>query len=152
MKSTLTNIILADVTPGFQFYLYSVKCEDSNGDVIDSRHRRKFLFDLGFWDGVVKDMPAKEKADLKRAVFFNGSFFFSARKIIALEQLPFKLPTAEKAEGDQITVMQMLHYLAPDEIQPKKTVATKPNEISFDNRCGDCTRAFATSDALLKHW
>jgi hypothetical protein len=154
MTTALSNIILASVTPGFQFYLYSVNCQDSNGDVIDSRHRRKFLFDIGFWDGVVKDMPAKEKDDMKRVVFFNGSFCFSGRRIDELEpdKLPLRLPTGEKAEGDQITVMQMVHYLAPTELQQAPPESTKPEEISFDNRCSNCTKAFADVGSLLQHW
>ena len=59
----------------------------------------------------------KEKEDLKRVIFFNGSFFFSGRRIDALNNLPMKLPTTEKAEGDEMTVMQMIHYLAPNELQ-----------------------------------
>jgi hypothetical protein len=59
MKSCISNIILANVSPSFQFYLYSVNCVDANGDSIDSRYRRKFLFDTGLWDGFLKTMPEK---------------------------------------------------------------------------------------------
>ena len=153
MQTALSNIILANISPGFSFYLYSVKCDDSKGDSIDSRFRRKFLFDIGLWDGLLEDMPRKEKEDLKRVVWFNGSFFFSSRKIPELDpdKLPLKLPASEKAEGDQITVMHMLHYLAPTELQTTLD-EDKPNEISFDNRCSNCTRAFADVGSLLQHW
>jgi hypothetical protein len=153
LKSCLSNIILADVTDGFQFYLYSVNCEDANGDAMDSRHRRKFLFDLGFWDGMQKDMPEKEKDDLKRIVFFSGSFFFSGRPIAGLEpdKLPLELHVDEKAEGDSIRIMQMVHYLAPLELKPKAT-GVKADEVAFDKRCSNCAKAFADVGSLLQHW
>ena len=153
LKSCISNIILADVTQGFQFYLYSVACIDANGDNIDSRHRRKFLFDIGFWDGLLKDMPEKEKEDLKRVVFFSGSFFFTARPVPGLEpsNLPRALPVNEKAEGDTIQVQQSMHYLAPTELKQAAQAVGK-NEVAFDKRCSDCTKAFADIGSLLQHW
>ena len=97
-------------------------------------------------------MPAKEKEDLKRVVFFNGSFFFSGRRIDALNDLPMKLPTTEKAEGDEMTVMQMIHYLAPNELQTSPPESTKSDEICFDNRCNNCTKTFTDVGSLLQHW
>lgn len=153
IKSCISNIILADVSPAFQFYLYSVHCVDANGDAIDSRYRRKFLFDTGLWDGLLKDMPEKEKNDLKRVVFFNGSFFVSARPIAGLEPqiLPLQLPTNASAEGETIKVQQVVHYLAPKELTQARA-ATAENEVAFDKRCSNCAKAFPDVGSLLQHW
>jgi hypothetical protein len=120
---------------------------------MDSRHRRRFLFDEGFWNGLAGDMPEKEKNDLRRVVFFSGSFFFSGRPVRGLEpeSLPLTLPVGEKAEGDSIRVMQMVHYLAPHEIRAGKA-ESKPNEVSFDKRCSNCAKGFADVGSLLQHW
>jgi hypothetical protein len=122
--------------------------------MIDSRHRRKFLFDNGFWDGLLKEMPEKEKADWKRAVFFSGSFFFSSRAIPGVEshKLPLLLPTGPEAEGDSITVQQVVHYLAPNELLNSPKVPVSDAEVSFDKRCSGCTRAFQDVGSLLQHW
>ena len=74
MQSCLSNVMQVDVSENFQFFLYSVAVENDQGEQIESRHRRKFLFDLGLWNGLLKDMPEKEKDDLRRVVFFQGSF------------------------------------------------------------------------------
>jgi hypothetical protein len=120
---------------------------------MDSRYRRRFLFEHGFWDGFLKDMPTKEKEDLRRVVFFSGSFFFSARPIPGLEsdKLPMPLPTTEKAEGDTIQIQQVVHYLAPTELCPEKQVAGN-SEVCFDKRCANCTKAFIDVGSLLQHW
>jgi hypothetical protein len=150
--------MMATVSPNFQFFLYSVQMIDSDGNQMESRHRRKFLFDVGLWDGLLKGMPEKEKDDLKRVVFFQGSFFFAARKIPGLEpeKLPLTLPISEeKAEGDSFQVMQVLHYLTPIELQFKgstRSAGPKEGELSFDKRCADCTMAFKDTGDLIQHW
>jgi len=145
----------ADVSENFQFFLYSVAVEDSNGDQIESRHRRKFLFDLGLWNGLLKEMPDKEKEDLRRVVFFQGSFFYSARRIPGLEaeKLSKDLPLTQEAEGDTIKVMQVFHHVTPVELKTKRGAATtaKKGEVSFDKRCNDCTKCFTDTGALLQH-
>jgi len=145
----------ADVSENFQFFLYSVAVEDSNGDQIESRHRRKFLFDLGLWNGLLKEMPDKEKEDLRRVVFFQGSFFYSARRIPGLEaeKLSKDLPLTQEAEGDTIKVMQVFHHVTPVELKTKRGAATtaKKGEVSFDKRCSDCTKCFTDTGALLQH-
>ena len=147
----------ADVMENFQFFLYSVGVENDHGELIESRHRRKFLFDLGLWNGVLKDMPDKEKEDLKRVVFFQGSFFYSARRVPGFEpeNLPLNLPLSEEAEGDTIKVLQVVHYVTPVELKQKLSTKQEPSDdtkISFDKRCNDCTRAFPDTGALLQHW
>jgi hypothetical protein len=153
LKSVLTNVILAEINEHFQFFMYSVRVQDAKNEEIESRHRRKVLFDLGFWNGLLCDMPEKEKEDLRRVVFFQGGFFYSARKIDALEEnkLPMSLSVGEKAEGDSITVCQMFHYITPIELQSSRAV-TRTGEISFDKRCADCTKSFGDVGALLQHW
>jgi hypothetical protein len=154
LSAVVSNVMMAEVSPNFQFFLYSVQILDSDENQIESRHRRKFLFDLGLWDGVLSEMPENEKDDLKRVVFFQGSFFFSARKVPGLEpeKLPLALPiSAEKAEGDTIKVMQMLHYVIPVELDSANP-SPQEGEVIFDKRCADCTMAFKDVGALLQHW
>lgn len=154
MKSCLSNVMEADVCENFQFFLYSVAVENDHGEQIESRHRRKYLFDLGLWKGLLKEMPDKEKEDLKRVVFFQGSFFYSARKIPGLEpeKLTLTLPVSDEAEGDTIKVVQVFHYVTPLELKPKVNLESKTDEVSFDKRCNDCTKGFADVGALLQHW
>ena len=154
LESVLSNIVLAKLTENFQFYLYSVNCIDANGDLIDSRHRRKFLFDIGFWDGHFKDMPESEKLDWKRVIFFSGSFFFSGRPIPGFEsnKLPLTLQTGSKSEGDTIEVRQAVHYISPLELKPETVTPVSKAEIKLDKRCANCTKAFQDVGALLQHW
>jgi len=161
MTSCLSNVMVADVCENFQFFLYSVAVVDDKGDQLESRHRRKFLFDLGLWNGLLKDMPAKEKEDLRRVVFFQGSFFYSARKIprFEAENLPMSLPMTQDAEGDSINVVQVFHYVTPVELKTKESTSsaststkTKDGELSFDKRCNDCAKCFTDVGALLQHW
>ena len=157
MTSCISNVMQADVCDNFQFFLYSVAVENDHGEQIESRHRRKFLFDLGLWNGILRDMPDKEKDDLRRVVFFQGSFFYSARKIPGLEpqKLPMTLPVTEDAEGDTIKVVQVFHYVTPKELKTEKNPDgknLKNDEISFDKRCNDCAKGFVDSGALLQHW
>jgi hypothetical protein len=157
LSSVQSNVMMANVSPNFQFFLYSVQIIDSEGNQIESRLRRKVLFDLGLWDGLLKGMSMKEKDDLKRVVFFQGSFFYAARKIPGLEAeklpLPLHIPV-EKAEGDSIQIMQLVHYVSPIELQYKDSASSsrKEGELSFDKRCADCTTAFKDSGDLLQHW
>ena len=157
MTSCLSNVMQADISENFQFFLYSVAVENDHGEQIESRHRRKFLFDLGLWNGVLKDLPDKEKDDLRRVVFFQGSFFYSARKIPGLEpqELPMTLPVTEDAEGDTIKVVQVFHYITPVELKTDikhGAKKLKDGEISFDKRCNDCAKCFVDSGALFQHW
>jgi len=159
LRSCLSNVMQADVCDNFQFFLYSVTVENDRGEQIESRHRRKFLFDLGLWNGLLKDMPDKQKEDLRRVVFFQGSFFYAARKIHGLEpeKLPLNLPVSEDAEGDTIKVVQVFHYVTPIELKKKDSSVSSPGnkvkdgELSFDRRCDDCAKSFADVGSLLQH-
>jgi hypothetical protein len=151
---------MADVSEHFQFFMYSVQCLDEQGTPIESRHRRKFLFDLGFWNGLLADMDPKEKHDLRRVVFFQGSMFYCTRQIPGLEAEKLAgnnsilLPTPnEESGGETILVMQVAHYVKPIELQFKdNAVAAGKGEVSFDKRCADCTSAFKDTASLLQHW
>lgn len=154
LSSCLTNIVLAEVTEGFQFFLYTVNCKESNGEQMESRFRRKVLFYTGFWDHLLNDIPEKEKKDLRRVVFFSGSYFCSGRAIPGLEpsKLPYKLSLGKEGEtGETVEIMQVFHYLAPEKLRGTPS-AVNANEVSFDFRCADCTRAFADQGAMLQHW
>ena len=100
---------------------------------------------------MLKDMPAKEKADLQRVVFFSGSFFFSARAIPGLEpgSLPKNLPV--DAGGDSIRIVKCEQYSAPLELTTPMD-KLKTDEVRFDKRCAECTSAFVDVGSLLQHW
>jgi len=141
------------VTEGFQFLLYSLDYKDARGNPIDSMHRRRFLFNLGFWDALLRDMPSKEKEDLRRVVFFTGSFFFSARPIPGLDPASLPLPLAmdRQAEGDTIRLVKVEQYTAPVELTiPVESVGS--NDIKADKRCGDCTKSFTDVASMIQHW
>lgn len=153
INSVLTNIIPATVTEGFHFCFYTVDCRDANGSPIESRHRRQFLFGLGLWDGLLKDMPDKEKEDLRKVVFFCGAYFFAARSIPGVDPaaLPMGLPLDDKADGDSIRLVKFEHYTAPAEM-PMSVDQIDSEHVKVDKRCADCTRAFVDVGSLLQHW
>jgi hypothetical protein len=96
-------------------------------------------------------MPEREKADLRRCVFFSGSYFFSSRAIPGIEpgSLPMELPV--DGEGDTIRIVKFEHYTAPTELTiPVDKI--NADEVGFDKRCADCTKAFADVGSLLQHW
>jgi hypothetical protein len=111
------------------------------------------LFNLGLWDGLLKEMPEKEKDDLRKVVFFSGRFFFSARVIPGAEpdKLPMYLPLDDKADGDSMRVVKLEHYTAPQELTTSIDQVGS-DQIKVDKRCADCTRAFVDIGSLLQHW
>jgi hypothetical protein len=140
------------VTPNFRFYQYGIEAVDKRGDLIDSFGRRAQLFDLGLWADRYKDMPAKEKESLKRVVFFKGSFFYSSRPLLGLEQkdLPTTLVDGTKSEGDVLRIVNVQCFTLPTEMQ-SGAAATKGEMTAMDRRCSHCTRAFADFYALISH-
>jgi hypothetical protein len=62
--SLLSNIVLADVSPNFSFFMYSTEAKNRSGVSIDSLSRRGTLFNDAIWKTLLKDMPKKEKEDL----------------------------------------------------------------------------------------
>lgn len=162
LKAELNNIVQdpkvachqqAEVTEGFHFYEFSINAQDSSGEVIESRRRRAFLFNLGLWEGVLRDLPRQDKNHLRKVVFFNGSTFYSGRQIPGLEaaNLPHEMDFGERgAEGDTMQIVGVRKLLAPVELQVERN-EENPNEIRFDNRTADGTRSFQDSQALLQH-
>lgn len=119
---------------------------------MESRTRRRFLFEHGFWDGLLRQMPEKEKTDWRRQVFFSGSYFFAGRPLPGVESLPLELPIdPATSEGDRITLVKCEHYTAPLELStPIQSITS--DQVSFDIRCADCTKAFVDVGSLLQHW
>lgn len=154
LAAILTNIVPANVTEAFQFFFYSVDCRDAALVPIESRHRRRFLFNLGLWDGLLKDLPEKEKDDLRKVVFFSGAYFFSARQIPGVDpsKLPLELPLDDKAEGELIRLVKFEHYTAPKELTTAIDLSETEDEVKVDQRCADCTRSFLDIGSLLQHW
>jgi hypothetical protein len=64
VNSLLSNIVLADISPNFSFYMYSIEVKNRAGVAIDSVTRRGALFNEAVWKNLLKDMPKKEKEDL----------------------------------------------------------------------------------------
>jgi len=151
VTSLLSNIVLSSVTPNFSFYLYSIQCCDHKGHSIDSLTRRGALFNQAIWGTLLKDLGKNERADLERVVFFNGSFFYSARPIQGLEfnQLPKQLLKGETSDGDSFAIQRVFHYKAPKVLSTPVTVGK--DEVVLDYRCKDCVKAFPDIRALLQH-
>lgn len=158
----LSNLILAQVTANFRFYQYGLSGVSRDGKAIDSRRRRQELFHRGVFDqetGVLarNSMKRKEIENIQRVVFFEGSFFFSARKIPFLEEKmdlvgaseSGKLPTM--SNGDTMSVTNIMSFKAPEAITPDEPVKTSDSEIAVDKRCGECPKAFADVEGLLAH-
>merc|ERR1719162_1615055 len=98
----------------FSFHQYSIDCRERRDNAIESLSRRKTLFEIAIWDTVLKDMPRAEKEDLKRVVFFVGSYFFSARPILGLEshKLPLEILNGSTTDGDSFRCSQSFHFTA----------------------------------------
>ena len=125
-------------TPNFRFYQYGVEAVDKRGDLIDSFRRRAQLFDMGLWNGSYRDMSAKEKESLKRTVFFKGSYFYSSRPLLGLEQqnLPATLVDGQTSEGDVLRVVNVQCFTLPAEMKSGAATSTGTG-VSMDRRCAN---------------
>jgi hypothetical protein len=123
---------------------------------LESRQRRKQLFENGMWDGLLKNMSKKDKEDLRRVVFFQGAFCFSGRPIPELDasQLPVTICDGSMSDGDVMKILEVFHYISPTEFQNDGLLPSKSKEtdISCDLRCAGCTKAFTDLNALMQHW
>ena len=85
----LSNLIPTDITTNFRFYLYGVDCRHKDGQQILSRRRRGELFHAGLNGLMDHYFPGKkgkrEREDVERITFFEGSFFFSSRPVVGLD-------------------------------------------------------------------
>lgn len=153
LSEVMTNIINCDVSESISFYQYNVESMDAGGNLVESRGRRGNLFRVGLWDTILADMDPNEKEELKRLVYFTGSYFFSARPIPGLEKanLPREMVSGAETGGDSMTCVGVDHFGPPACLVPPAPPVPATN-VRFDNfRCSDCTRTFATREALLQH-
>eukprot|EP00526_Cylindrotheca_closterium_P001827 CAMPEP_0113606254 /NCGR_PEP_ID=MMETSP0017_2-20120614/2758_1 /TAXON_ID=2856 /ORGANISM="Cylindrotheca closterium" /LENGTH=1098 /DNA_ID=CAMNT_0000514789 /DNA_START=150 /DNA_END=3446 /DNA_ORIENTATION=- /assembly_acc=CAM_ASM_000147 len=162
IQDCTTNILQAEVTEGFHFFEYTVNAENSSGEVLESRKRRAFLFHLGLFDGLLKDLSKKEKDNFRKVVFFNGSTFYSGRPIPGLDasNLPYDMDFRDRregkdfrdrGEGDTMQIGDVRKLLAPKDLQVVPKQDENPNEVRFDNRTANGTMSFQNQQALLQH-
>lgn len=181
-------MIPCSVSPNFAFYQYIVECKDKRGKDIASRGRRAAIFELGIFDpagGYIArnfpDMTEKEVKDLKRVVFFQGSYAFSGRPLPGVEErlreggsLPLVgadgCPTS--ADADMMSITAASAFCAPAEmqIQQKREAQVQPSQqqraapqaaepslassmqtLTLDLRCSDCVHTFVDQNALFMH-
>ena len=153
VTSALTNILMAQTTPNFKFYVYSVDAVDKDGKNIASASRRNTLLNVGLFDKLLKDMSAADKESIKRQTFFCGNQFFTASPIPGLENLPLALLDGTDTNRDTATVMQVQCFSAPAELQPdsKEMQASAKDTVSLDFRCADCTMCFKDFNSVKSH-
>merc|ERR1712238_229768 len=115
--------------------------------------------------GARNGMSSKDIDDLKRVVFFEGSFCFSARPIPGLkqEELPRVLVGSKERDldgeipmsdnGDHMIVTNCSSYGAPVSIVgPKKKIPSKESQdITIDKRCSECTQGFSSLEGVMAH-
>ena len=146
-----TNIIRATVTPFFSFYQYMVECSDKNGKAIDQRFRRADLFRRGLYDNILQGATEVELNDWKRVIAFQGSYFFSGRRIPGLEPESIPMDLATNDNGDVVRCVGVNHWKAPDILQATPS-PTPAGDVALDStRCGSCTACFANNQTLLQH-
>lgn len=153
MKSVITNILPAEVSANFSFYIYTVDCKDTKDNNIEGRGRRAELFRKGVLDGILGGLPAAQKEGFKRVIFFAGSFCFSGRPIPGInpKECPKLLVDGTDTKGDTLTIVQVQHFSAPDCL-----VAPMPppqeGEVVVDTfRCSTCTKTFTGEENMLQH-
>lgn len=149
----MSNVFLAELTPNFKFYLYTVDARDKKDEVIDSSARRNELIFKGLREKVLNNLPEKTKKSVLRAIFPTGSAFFSANEIKGLDpsKLPYELVDGTGTGGDTAVVVGMKVFGRPAILQAGAQLRTGENEVSLDFRCADCTAAFSSLGALLAH-
>lgn len=146
----------ATLSEKFCFYLYTIDTVDKKEKLIDSRSRRLELFGLGFWDGLMGRLSAADKKDLKRMVFFAGSFFYSAREIkeLAPAVLPVTLCDGASTSGDKMMCVSVKKFTAPTCLLPPTAATIQPamESVRLDTfRCNNCTRTFGSDSDMLQH-
>ncbi|KAL7574615.1 hypothetical protein ACA910_002967 [Epithemia clementina (nom. ined.)] len=153
IKSVLTNILPAEVSPNFSFYIYSVDCRDKNDQNIEGRGRRSDLFRKGVLDELLGDMPPAQKDSLKRVIFFAGSFFFSGRPVPGLEKskLPLQLMNGSTTKGDTMTIVQVQHFGPPECLKTPVPAAGQGEVVADTFRCMQCAKTFGSEQNMLQH-
>lgn len=96
-------------------------------------------------------MNAPDKDDWKRIVSFQGSYFFSGRRVPGLEPESLPKELARNSDGDVIQCISVSHWKAPTLLQAAVS-PTPAGDVALDStRCGNCTATFASHQALLQH-
>lgn len=150
--TALTNILLAELTPNFRFYLYTVDVFDHDGNKIESSSRCNHLLHIGIFDNLLKDMPIGDKESLQRMVFFSGSLFFSASRVPGLENLPRQLLDGTDTDLETISVRRVQCFAAPSELRvTSESAKALENAVSFDDQCSDCTVGFVDHNGCIRH-
>ena len=158
-------MILAAVSQTFNFYMYTVDAKHKDDGEIESRSRKATLFRRAIFNKLFQNRPDAEKNHLKRMIFFQGSYFFSARPIEELEgkgKLPRLLLDGTEDGGDTFRVVSRHHFKAPKVLSETivetivETIGAQPfgsddNPLSFDSRCADCSKGFSSPDQLMQH-
>ncbi len=171
----LSNLIPAKVTPYFQFYQYGLDGSNIEGKLIDSRRRKSELLNVGLFDekqGLLarNGMSTKDMESLRRVIFFEGSFMFTAFKIPFLEKFPYSLVGSKDKDvsasnlnvpimdnGDCMTITGVSIMSKPDVLkdesheEARKTASKDSNALVVDRRCSNCPTSFKSLDALINH-
>jgi hypothetical protein len=98
-------------------------------------------------------MSDSDKKDLKRHIFFAGSFCFSGRRIPGLEReaLPVEIMDGTTTNGDTMRCVDVKHYGPPVELKETAPPATSQEIVVDACRCSGCTRSFGLVEHLLQH-
>ena len=119
---------------------------------MEQRWVRQTLFNVGIWDNLLSDMPAEEKDDLKRVVFFQGSFAFAGRPIPGLEPENLRYELVGTGDGKTMFIEGVKHFGPPAEVASTVVKGTAPDELTVDTfRCQQCNRSFATENQMRQH-
>ena len=150
--TSLTNVLLAEPSAKFMFYLYSVDVFDRGGNKIESASRCNQLLLFGIFEKLLKDMPVGDKESRKRMTFFSGNFFFSPSRIPGLENLPLTLLDGSETDLETVSVRRVQCFAAPSELQVgSESENTLENTVSVDFRCSDCTMSFVDCNGCTRH-
>ena len=150
--TALTNILLAELTPSFRFYLYTVDVFDRDGNKIQSSSRCNHLLHIGIFDNLLKDMPIGDKESRQRMIFFSGSFFFSASRVPGLENLPLQLLDGTDTDLETVSVRRVQCFAAPNELRvSSESAKVFENAVSLDYRCSHCTMSFVDRNGCMRH-
>jgi len=147
-------MILVDIKKDFKFYLYSLEYRNTQGNNVESRHRRTLLFFHGLNELLLKHLSKTKQEAIKRTIFFSGSYFFSSRPITGLvhQQIPREIVDGTTTEGDCVTVKNVRCFTAPEVlIRTHEDSTAFPLEMLDESRCSDCSSTYRTLAAMLDH-
>ena len=123
------------------------------GKNIDSRSRRRFLFNTAIFKTLLKDKSNEDRKILSRLVYFQGSSFLSAVPIKELEESkvwPLQILDGSTTGGETFTVKHKFRFGMPKEFG-EVFQETKGNVITMDCCCNGCGCRFADGNSLIQH-